>query len=460
MRFARNGFFLLAVVFLFPFPLYAAVSITEIMYDAPGTDTKHEWVEVLNSGGSVDLANWRLFEGGTNHKLTIYAGSSVLGAGSYAVLADDPATFLADYPSYSGILFDTTFTSGLSNSGETLTLRDDSLTDQDVATYDPSLGAAGDGATLQKVGSSWEALTATPGSAPSGAPPVSAPPSDSSGSSGGTASTSVQTAQPVTGSAPVAPQIHAIAGDDRALVSGASSVFSGAAVGLKGEALSGARYVWSFGNGSSKEGQSVLYAFPYPGKYVVTLDVSSGGFSASDRFTATVVPAELSITKVTGDFIEITNAGSSEVDIGLWELSAGGKTFTFPAHTVIMADSAVDVSNEADGLTPAGPSDVSLLYPNGTYAAGYKTKLITAVPAPHASAVVTSAPAQSAPQAKNPSAVDPKEETAAAGFLPGASSAAWAVLILAIAGIGAAAIILRPRIMAFLESRKNPSSSS
>jgi hypothetical protein len=450
---------------LFPLPLYAAVSISEIMYDAPGTDTKHEWIEVANTGSAVDLSTWKLFEGGTNHKLTIYAGSSSLGAGGYAILADDPATFMGDYPSYSGVLFDTTFTSGLSNSGETLVLRDESLADQDTVTYDTSLGAAGDGNTLQKVGSSWQALAASPGAAPSASSPAPTQTDTDTSNSQSTTGTQTQTsssAQNQGGGFPVTPQIHALAGEDRTVIAGAAVVFAGNAVGLAGQALDNARYVWSFGNGDVREGQSVLYTFQFPGTYVVTLDASSGAFTASDRVMVTAVPASLVISRVTSDFIEIQNAGSAEVDLGLWQLSAGGKTFTFPAHTVILADSSVDVSNAATGLTPSGPSDLSLLYPNGSYAAGYQPTLLTPAPAPHAASAIQAAPSSAAPAtAVTASHIDAKDQTANAGFLPqGASGYSWLIVLVSLAVIGGGAIFARPRLKGLLESFKNTTPSN
>lgn len=365
------------LLFLIPYSASASVSITEVMYDAEGADTKHEWIEVWNDGAATDFSDWKLFEGGTNHKLSIFAGSATVPSGGYAVIADDATTFLADYPNFSGIVFDTALSGGLTNgSGETLVLRNTSAVDIDTLTYDPTLGAAGDGKSLQKVGSSWQASTPTPGASNGSAPesePVIPPTEDSPAVN---QSTVIEPS--IGGSGPV-PQIRAFAGDDRTVTAGASVVFSGLAVGLKGEPIPNARYVWSFGNGDTREGKSILYAYPYPGRYVVTLDASSELWSASDRIVITAIAAQVSVISATSEYIEIENSSGVELDIGLWQLSSLGKTFTFPQHTVILPKSKVRINVVATGLSVSRVQDVTLLYPNGVRAAGYTEPLFLPV---------------------------------------------------------------------------------
>lgn len=136
------------VALYLPLSLSAQV-ITEIMYDAPGADTGHEWIEIQNTSSSaIPLTTWKLFEASTNHKITAVSGGEALAPGAYAVIADSSEKFLADRPSFSLQLFDSTFS--LSNSGETLILRDDTLRDITSATYLGTSGAAGDGNSLQR----------------------------------------------------------------------------------------------------------------------------------------------------------------------------------------------------------------------------------------------------------------------------------------------------------------------
>jgi hypothetical protein len=55
----------------------AQLSITEVMFDPVGTDTKHEWVEVKNdSAAAVDANTYKLTESGTNHKIAPFGGGT------------------------------------------------------------------------------------------------------------------------------------------------------------------------------------------------------------------------------------------------------------------------------------------------------------------------------------------------------------------------------------------------
>jgi hypothetical protein len=128
----------------------AQVVITEIMYDLQnGSDSGREWIEVFNGGtASITLSSWKLFENGTNHKITAAGGAGTLAPGAYAIVADNPANFKNDWPQFSGQLFDSAFS--LSNAGETIILRDASSTDISSASYQASMGAAGDGNSLNR----------------------------------------------------------------------------------------------------------------------------------------------------------------------------------------------------------------------------------------------------------------------------------------------------------------------
>src|SRR3989344_2910155 len=112
----------------------ASMVINEIMYDLKGSDTDREWIEVVNAGGdAVDLSEWKFFEANTNHKLTLVLGQATLPPGAYAVIVDNPEKFKNDWPGYSGVLFDSSFS--LNNTGETISLRTGELIDVGSVTY-------------------------------------------------------------------------------------------------------------------------------------------------------------------------------------------------------------------------------------------------------------------------------------------------------------------------------------
>ena len=145
----------------------AEVYINEIMYDLPGNDESQEWVEIFYNDPVRDLSGWKFIEAGINHGLTYIRGgnnsSSIVTTGEYIIIADDSSQFLSEHPSFTGKLFDSSFS--LSNTGETLNIADGSGNVYSSITYNSSDGANGDGKSLQRQSNnSWLTASSTPGS--------------------------------------------------------------------------------------------------------------------------------------------------------------------------------------------------------------------------------------------------------------------------------------------------------
>jgi hypothetical protein len=159
------------MLFALPASAAASVQITELMYDLEGADNGFEWVEITNTGSTaVDVGNWRLFEGDTNHTLALAAGSSsIVPAGGSAVIADNPEKFLVHWPGV-GTVFNSAFS--LSNTGETLTLKNATLEIVDQVSYTALLGAAGDSGSLHRSGNTFIAALPSPGVFPGELKPV------------------------------------------------------------------------------------------------------------------------------------------------------------------------------------------------------------------------------------------------------------------------------------------------
>jgi hypothetical protein len=156
-----HKFLFLFIFLLLPFLTHAIV-INEIMYDLDGADSGREWIEIFNnSNESVNLENWRFYEAETNHKLKLFLGEVVLIPGAYLIIADNPGKFLLDWPAFIGTIFDSTFS--LSNTGETLIIRNGELVDVDTVSYISDMGANGDENSLQKINRVWVAASPTPG---------------------------------------------------------------------------------------------------------------------------------------------------------------------------------------------------------------------------------------------------------------------------------------------------------
>ena len=131
-------------------PVLAAngLSISEIMYDPPGSDDKREWVEVYNAGpANVDLSGHYILTDGlsSTHHALVAQGSSVVPAGGYAVIVQDVVGFMGDYPGYAGLIFDSSWSGLTTTVGKTIAIVDGQSNVLDSVTYDPTIGGANTG---------------------------------------------------------------------------------------------------------------------------------------------------------------------------------------------------------------------------------------------------------------------------------------------------------------------------
>ena len=169
-------------------------------------------------------------------------------------------------------------------------------------------------------------------------------------------------------------QISARAGEDKTAVAGADVVLEGNALGFKKEPLENARYLWTPGDGSSKEGKNIRHIYKYPGNYIAVLLVSSGDIStsASDRINIKVIPNELRIIETKREFIKLKNGSGVILDVSGWFLKAGGAIFKFPDYSLVAANSELMISSDVSGIKFADNNfSAEILYPNGSAAFSY-----------------------------------------------------------------------------------------
>lgn len=368
---SKNTFlqFLVFVIFFLPLISSGQAVITEIMYDLEGSDSGREWIEVYNSlGSAIDLSTWKFFENGTNHNLVLYQGDGNVSAGGVAIISDNPVKFLADYPSFNGTIFDSSFS--LSNTGETIIIRNDLLEDVDSVSYVSDWGGGGDGNSLNLTSSGWGPSAPTPGSYQGTSQAVTeTEQSNNTTSSGGGGGPSVNF--------PVG-NIEAKIIGENVLLSGADAFFEGKSWGVEGEPLLSARYLWNFGDGSLKDGENVLHNYIYPGEYILFLDVSSENFTASDKLYITVIPSSILISSGQKEIIKIKNSSSKELNISRWIIQANDKYFNLPKNTYIGANKEIILAREVTFLN-GEDRPLRLLYPNGRTAYEYITPQVQIV---------------------------------------------------------------------------------
>ncbi len=149
-------------------PQFYPIVINEIMYNPKGADNNREWIEIYNSGEtSVDIAKWKIFEGETGHLLSLRGGPTTIGAGEYAVIADDAEQFKLDYPAIYGQIYDESFalfdsSFSLNNSGKIIAIKNGDLKIDEV-NYLPEWGGNDNGKSIQKFSDGWKESAPTPG---------------------------------------------------------------------------------------------------------------------------------------------------------------------------------------------------------------------------------------------------------------------------------------------------------
>ena len=384
MRILKNNTWLLILAsFFFCHGVSAQVVINEIMYDVPGTDTGREWIEITNASGAavtVSTSTWKFFEANTNHSLTLFQGDVIIPAGGFAVIVDDSTKFIVDWPGFSGTIFESAFS--LSNTGEVISIKTSTTTTADSVTYASSVGATGDGNSLQLVSGVWKALMPTPGAANANTAVASSSSSSSATTtSSGDADEDSSTSN--NSSWPVEPQIFSRIIGPMTAISGADILLRGEAIGIEKEPLANARYLWNFGDGSTKEGESVLHGYNFSGEYVVILDASGGRYSATSRLSIKIIPADLSIDAIVHGSegkMDLVNNSNQELDLSWWRIRSGNQFFTLPKNTKILANSRLPLSALVTGLSINNNQDVALLYPNGSvaYAVADHVKVVEA----------------------------------------------------------------------------------
>ena len=121
------------------------------------------------------------------------------------------------------------------------------------------------------------------------------------------------------------------------------------AIGLDGQPLDNARFLWNFGDGALQEGKAITHIYHFPGIYRVNLAVSSGEYTGSDWLTVTVIPAALKLSEINpgqGGFVEIFNGSDADVDLaGINITDEGGRVFRLPSRTIVGAGGAIAIPN-------------------------------------------------------------------------------------------------------------------
>jgi len=374
---------ILVVLFLIPKMVFGNVVINEIMYDLPGPDgidSQHthsrEWIEIKNiSTDEVDLKNWK-FNDGSNHILNEPPknggqGSLIIPPGEYAILSDMADIFLQDHPGFSGTVIDTVMNLGQQkDTTYILKILDPENAPIDVVSYNISLGANGNGRSLQREnpnGTTWGSGNPTPGALNNISPEEPTSTSEES--------TPEQPEPPLMPTGTNNPPI-ADAGDNIIGFVNQEIEFDGTqSSDPDNDELA---YAWNMGDGKLIEKPEFSYKYMYPGTYLVTLMVYDGQYYVLDTITVKIQAGQITIneflpspdgTDEENEWIEIYNDSGEIVNISDWQLddaTSGSAAFMFPENTLIAPKSYLVFSRQITGIALNNDKDsVRLLLPEG-----------------------------------------------------------------------------------------------
>jgi len=350
-------------LYLLPMTSFANVIISEVMYDLDGTDGGREWIEVYNdTSEAIDLSTWKLVENDADHGISYVEGEAILYANSYAIIADKPDLFKIDYPSFSGSLFDSTFS--LSNSGEDLALKNQYDEVIESASYSPDLGASGDGFSLQISDGVFITGSPTPGEQNVNEPEVVEEDTEEDIASEDDIDESSHSA-PVKLTNKKSPTILSVSAGRKRMASVHSKIkFSATDDATKGKV----KFYWSYGDGHTGKGKEDEHVYKYPGTYNVILNAITNGDRAVSRTKVQVLEPELFIESEE-DGVIIKNNSNSEVNIGEYIIEYKKQRFEIPIDTIISSKSSVRLSLEDLGFTEEENGKFVLRYPDKTLSA-------------------------------------------------------------------------------------------
>lgn len=359
---------MLSFLLLFSFPIIARAQfvITEIMYDLSGSDL-NEWIEVQNtSSQSVDLSAFKLFENNSNHGLKVFQGDTNISAGSYVIIANDPNAFLQEYTNFKGTIFDSSF--NLSNTGETLAIRDLNSLDVDTVIYTSEIGANGDGMSLQKNGNSFKPEAPTPGASFVAGQSNTQTQQDNLPSNQKTiqnqvASTYSTSAQESKNE--IEDTFTVSIGKDRLVAVGNEVAFRAEVKNKNFYSGRNGSFSWSMGDGTLKYGEAITYNYRYPGEYVVVLNASRDGKDIVARASVKVFEPEVNITALPDGSVEVENLRKEEINMYLWKVESMGKSFTFPRDTLIKGNQKIVIPNDILGINISPLIPINLKSPIG-----------------------------------------------------------------------------------------------
>lgn len=348
----------------------------------------YEWIEIYNRGTNpIDLSGWKFVEDfsdtkpdGTSHNLNFPNNNAILGAGQYAIIAQNATKLKEKYPSLNSLLIDSSWGS-LNESGEKIGLKDTggnfiesfiyieaknySLERIDANSNDYANANWKEHAGSNTLGMQNSNLVPTQNTTGQTDQPSinDQQTTDNQNSDSSGISNSPNYKFKIQNS------ITAYAGENTIALAGQEIIFD--ASKSTGDITS---YEWNFGDGQISKEKIAKHKYVFPGKYIITLSVSDGFSKSQTQITSTIHPSGVYINefipspieKDPGEWIEIYNSNNFPVNISEWKLkdSSKSKGFSIPQNTFIAPKSYLVLSKDITKISLNNNTDtLQFLYP-------------------------------------------------------------------------------------------------
>lgn len=371
----RHVVFIFVILLCFTKNVYAAVVINEIAWMGTATSVNDEWIELYNSDTTtVSIDEWTLIAADGSPAINL-TGS--IGANGY-YLAER-----TDDDSVPGITAGVIYSGSLSNTGETLFLKNN--TGQVIDTVSMSSGwLSGNSTTketMQKSGSSWITNTPTPGV--------------QNAATSTTSTTTTTNSDPDEDLSIVTPpqkqktekeeweeiykkidpdtnySVHMIIPDT--IVSQVPAPFASEVMKFNILKDLTGKFEWSMGDGQSfvfNKSTNFSYTYKHPGRYIILVNYYSNIFKIKPdsiyKATIDVIPPLITLTPeaISGD-ITLTNNSTGDIDLHYWNIQTTNSNFTFKSSTILQRNTSVIIPQTVHMLPKNVIYSAQLVTPSG-----------------------------------------------------------------------------------------------
>jgi archaellum component FlaF (FlaF/FlaG flagellin family) len=124
-------------------------------------------------------------------------------------------------------------------------------------------------------------------------------------------------------------------------------------------------FSWSFGDGTSMNGEKVVHSYKFLGEYDVVLNAEIGDEKSVSRTSVKVLSPDVLINILSNGDIELKNKGKTEINLGGWVVSNLSSRFVFPRDTIVGSGKIIILSKDDTKIIVNSGELLRLINPTG-----------------------------------------------------------------------------------------------